>query len=69
MVACNGAVDSMLQFQLERGDNGMKHCQKMKRSQQARLVSMERKRDMAQWCDYIGRRRGSTRERKGRRRC
>jgi hypothetical protein len=30
-VACCVGVDSMLQFWLERGGDGMKHCQKMKR--------------------------------------
>jgi hypothetical protein len=29
-VADGGGVDSMLQFQLKRGGNGMKRCQKMK---------------------------------------
>jgi hypothetical protein len=37
----------MLQFRLERGGDGIKHYRKMKRRQQARLGSMERKRDTA----------------------
>jgi hypothetical protein len=44
-VAYNGDVDSIVWFQLERRDDGTKHCQKMKRSQRARLGSMERKHD------------------------
>jgi hypothetical protein len=44
--AGGGGVDSMLRFQLERGDNGTKCCQKMKRGQRARLGSMKRKCDM-----------------------
>jgi hypothetical protein len=31
----------MLRFHLERGDDRMKHCQKMKRRQQAHLSSMK----------------------------
>jgi hypothetical protein len=38
-----GGTDSMLQFQLERKGDGMKHCRNMKWKQQARLGSMERK--------------------------
>jgi hypothetical protein len=76
--AGDGGVDSMLQFWLERGDNGMKHCRKMKRwqrarlgpmgrkrRQRARLGSMERKRNMAQRRGKIGQRRGGTEEGKG----
>jgi hypothetical protein len=25
-VACDGGIDSMLQFRLERGGDGIKHC-------------------------------------------
>jgi hypothetical protein len=32
-----GGVNSMLQFQLEKGGDGMKHCQKMNQRQRARL--------------------------------
>jgi hypothetical protein len=35
----------MLQFWLKMGGDGTKHCWKMKRMQQDRLVSMGRKRD------------------------
>jgi hypothetical protein len=54
-----GDADSMLRFWLERGDDGMKHCWKMKRIQRARL-SMGRKRDTALRCGDVGRRRGGT---------
>jgi hypothetical protein len=40
----------MLQFQLERGGDEMKHCCKMKRRQRVHLGSMERK------CDTVRRR-------------
>jgi hypothetical protein len=30
-VAASGGADSMLQFQLERGGDGTKHCRKLKR--------------------------------------
>jgi hypothetical protein len=48
-VASGSGTDSMLRFRLERGGDGMKHFQKMKWIQQARLGSMERKCDTAQW--------------------
>jgi hypothetical protein len=38
-------VDSILQFRLERGGDGMKCCRKMKRRQRARFELMGRKRD------------------------
>jgi hypothetical protein len=38
-------ADSMLQFWLKRGGDGTKHYQKMKQRQQARLISMRRKRE------------------------
>jgi hypothetical protein len=47
-MAVGGGEDSMLQFQLERGDDEMKCCRKMKRRQRARLDSMGRKRDTVQ---------------------
>jgi hypothetical protein len=64
-VASGGDADSMLRFQLERGDDMMKYCQKMKRRQRARLDSMGRKRDKTWWCDNVDRRRCGTGERKG----
>jgi hypothetical protein len=42
-VTCCGSVDSMFQFRLKRGADGMKCCQKMKRRQRAHFDSMERK--------------------------
>jgi hypothetical protein len=44
-VAYGGGADSMLPFWLERGSDGTKYCQKMKRSQGACLGSMGRKHD------------------------
>jgi hypothetical protein len=67
-VVDGGGVDSMLQYRLERGGDGMKRCRKMKRRQRARLGSMGRKRDMVQRRGDVGRRRGGTGEGKGRRR-
>jgi hypothetical protein len=46
----------------------MKCCQKMKRMQQSRIGSMERKRDIARRRDDVGRRRGNIEKGKGRRR-
>jgi hypothetical protein len=40
-------ADSMLQFWLNRGADGTKHCRKMKRRQRAHIGSMGRKRNMA----------------------
>jgi hypothetical protein len=45
----------------------MKCCQKMKRMQQSRLGSMERKHDIARRRDDVGRRGGGTEKGKGRR--
>jgi hypothetical protein len=45
-VAGGGGADLMLQFQLERGGDEMKCCQKIKVKQPSRLGSMGRKRDM-----------------------
>jgi hypothetical protein len=66
-VADGGGGDSMLRFRLERGDNMTKYYRKMKRSQRARLGFIGRKHDMTRWRDDVGRRRGDTREGKGRR--
>jgi hypothetical protein len=60
-------ADSMLQFRLEMGSDGTKHCRKMKRSQRAYLGSMAKKCDTVQWHDDINRRRGGTIKGKGRR--
>jgi hypothetical protein len=59
----------MLWFGLERKGDRVKHCQKMKRMQRARLVSMRRERDMIRRHGDVSRRRGDTGERKGKRRC
>jgi hypothetical protein len=45
-VAGGGGDDSMLQFRLEGRGDGMNHCWKVKKRQQARLGSMERECDM-----------------------
>jgi hypothetical protein len=39
-VVDGAGVDSMLQFWLERGGDGMKHCRKMKQRRRAHLGSM-----------------------------
>jgi hypothetical protein len=44
-VADSGGADSMLWFRLEKGGDVMKHCQKKKRSQRARVGSIGRKCD------------------------
>jgi hypothetical protein len=44
-VAGSGGANSMLQFRLERGGDGMKRCRKTKRRQCAHLDSMESKRN------------------------
>jgi hypothetical protein len=64
-VVGSGDADSMLQFWLERGSDSMKLCQKMKRSQRARLGSMGRKCDMTRWPGNDGWRREDTGEGKG----
>jgi hypothetical protein len=46
-VTSGDGVNSMLRFQLEREGDKIKHCQKMKRRQRARLDSMGRKCDTA----------------------
>jgi hypothetical protein len=46
-------VDLMLQIQLERGVDGMKCCQNMKRRQQARIGYMGKKRDMTRRRDDV----------------
>jgi hypothetical protein len=64
---CAG-VDLMLQFRLERGDDMMKHCRKMKRRHRAHLDLMRRKRDTVRRYDDVDRRRGGAGEGKVRRR-
>jgi hypothetical protein len=44
-VADGDGADSILQFRLERGDDRIKYCRKIKWRQRARLGSMGRKRD------------------------
>jgi hypothetical protein len=66
-VAGGGGVDSMILFQLERRDDGMKKCWKMKRRRRVCLGSMGWKRDMVWRRDNIGRRRGGTEKGKERR--
>jgi hypothetical protein len=65
-VADADGVDSMLQFWLESGGDGMKHYRNMKQRQRAHLGSMERKRDTTRWCGDISQMRGGTREGKRR---
>jgi hypothetical protein len=62
-----GGVYSILQFQIEKGCDGTKRCQKMKWMQRARLGSMGRKCDTTWRRGDIDRRRGGTEEGKGRR--
>jgi hypothetical protein len=59
-MACDGNVDLMLQFQLEKEDNGTKHYRKMKWRYRTRLDSIGRKRDTTQWRGDISRRRDDT---------
>jgi hypothetical protein len=67
MVVGDGGADSMIQFQLKRGCDRLKHYWKMKQRQRVHLGSMGRKCDtVRQRCD-IDRRRGGTDEGKGRR--
>jgi hypothetical protein len=61
-VACGGVADSILQFRLKRGCDGIKHYRKMKQRQCNCLGSMRRKRDTTWRCDDIDRRRGGTGE-------
>jgi hypothetical protein len=56
-------------FNLKKEGGEMRHCQKMKRTQRARLGSMRRKCDMTQWCIDVDQRRGGTGEGKRRKRC
>jgi hypothetical protein len=67
-VASGSGADSMLQFQLAKGDDRMKHYPKMKQRQQVHHCSMRRKHDMVRWCDGIDWMRGDTGEGKERRR-
>jgi hypothetical protein len=64
----DGDADSMLQFLFEKRGDVMKHCQKMKCRQRARLNSMGRKCDTVRRRDDIGRRRGGIGETKERKR-
>jgi hypothetical protein len=59
----------MFQFQLDRGGDVMKHCQKIKRKQRAHLSLMGMKHDMARQRDSIVWIRDDIGEGKGRRRC
>jgi hypothetical protein len=61
-VADGGGADSMLRFQIERGGDGTKRCQKIKRRQRAHLSYMERKRDTARRHGDICQMKGGTRE-------
>jgi hypothetical protein len=42
-IACGAGADLIYQFQLERGGDGTKYCQKIKMRQRARLGSIGRK--------------------------
>jgi hypothetical protein len=66
-VTDDDSTNSMLQFQLERESDGMKHYQKVKQKQRARLGSIKRKHDTTQRRGNINRRSDSTGEAKGRR--
>jgi hypothetical protein len=68
-VANSSAVESMVQFWLERGGDRMKRCLKVKRWQRAHHGSMRRKSDTTRRCGDIDPRRGGTGEGKGMRRC
>jgi hypothetical protein len=52
-VSDGGVANSLLQFQLERGGDEMKHYRKMKQRQRAHLGSMGRKHDTTRRCDDI----------------
>jgi hypothetical protein len=67
-VAYDSGADSMFQFQCGRGDDGTKRRWKIKRRQQGRLGSMERKCDTARQRDNVGRRISGIEEGKERRR-
>jgi hypothetical protein len=66
MAWCSG-TDLMIRFRLERGGDGTKHYQKIKRRHRAHLDSMRRKRDMGWRCVDVDWRRDATKEGKGRR--
>jgi hypothetical protein len=57
-----GGEDSMFQFRLKRGDDGMKCYQKMKRRRQVHVDSMGRKCDTTQQRGNVDRRRDDTEE-------
>jgi hypothetical protein len=67
-VVGGGGADSILQFQLGRGDDKTKRYRKIKRRQRAHLGSVESKRDTMRQRGNASRRRGDTEEGKGRRR-
>jgi hypothetical protein len=53
-VAYGGGADLILQFQFERGGDGINRCRKMKRRQRSCLCSMERKHDTVRWRNDVG---------------
>jgi hypothetical protein len=65
----SGGANSMIQFWLDTGDDGIKHCRKMKRRHRVRLGFIEKKCDTIRRCDDLDRRRCSTYEGKGMRQC
>jgi hypothetical protein len=62
-VAGGGGANSLLWFRFEMGDDRRKHYRKKKQTQRARLDSMGRKHDTAQWRRPVER--GVTEEGKG----
>jgi hypothetical protein len=64
-VVGGGGADSVLRFQLKRGDDRTKSCWKMKQRQRARLGSIGMKHDTTQQRDDVSRRRGGTEKGKG----
>jgi hypothetical protein len=67
-VTGDGGVNSILQFQLEMGGDGMKCYRKMKQRHRAHLGSMGRKRDTVRRRGDISQRRGGIEVEKGKRR-
>jgi hypothetical protein len=49
-VCDGGGATSLVQFRLERGDDGMKHCRKMKRSSELLLAPWK---GSMIWCDDV----------------
>jgi hypothetical protein len=68
-VVSGGGADSKLQFQLKRGGDRTKRCQKIKRSIELVLASWEESVTRRNGIGDVGRRRGGTEEGKERRRC